>query len=116
MKRMILLALAVAPLAVWAQSSNYVLKAKIGNDKAPLKAYLLHMADGRQVIDSALVDNGAFQFKGTVIEPTGAKLVLDHYGEGLARLGNDADVAVLYLEKGNIDITAKDSVRYAVIT
>ena len=116
MKRMILLALAIAPATVWAQSNNYVLKAKIGNDKTPAKAYLLHMENGKQVIDSALIDNGAFQFTGTVAEPARAQLVLDHYGEGLARLGEDADVTTLYLEKGNINITAKDSVKYAVIT
>jgi peroxiredoxin len=116
MKRMILLALAIAPATVWAQSNNYVLKAKIGNDKAPAKAYLLQMVNGKQVIDSALIDKGAFQFTGTVEEPARAQLVLDHYGEGLARLSRDADVTILYLEKGNIDITAKDSVKYSVIT
>jgi peroxiredoxin len=116
MKRMILLALAIAPAAVWAQSNNYVLKAKIGNDKAPAKAYLLQMVNGKEVVDSALIDNGAFQFTGTAAEPARAQLVLDHYGEGLARLGSDADVTMLYLEKGDINITAKDSVKYAVIT
>jgi peroxiredoxin len=116
MKRMILLALAIAPATVWAQSNNYVLKAKIGNDKAPAKAYLLQMVNGKEVIDSALIDNGAFQFTGTIAEPARAQLVLDHYGEGLARLGNEADVTMLYLEKGDINITAKDSVKYAAIT
>ncbi|WP_183573605.1 redoxin domain-containing protein [Mucilaginibacter sp. X5P1] len=116
MKRMILLALAIAPATVWAQSNNYVLKAKIGNYKAPAKAYLLQMVNGKQVVDSALIDNGAFQFTGTVAEPARAQLVLDHYGEGLARLAGDADVTMLYLEKGNINITAKDSVKYAIIT
>jgi peroxiredoxin len=116
MKRMILLALAVAPATVWAQSNNYVLKAKIGNDKAPAKAYLLQMVNGKQVVDSALIDNGAFQFTGTATEPVRAQLVVDHYGEGLVRLGRDADVTMLYLEKGNINITAKDSAKYAVVT
>jgi peroxiredoxin len=116
MKRIILLALAFAPVAVWAQSNNYVLKAKIGHDKAPAKAYLLRVADGKQVVDSVLIDNGAFQFTGTIAGPTRAQLVIDHYGEGLSRLGGDADVTTLYLEKGDINITAKDSVKYAVIT
>jgi peroxiredoxin len=116
MKRMILLALAIAPATVWAQSNNYVIKAKIGNYKVPAKAYLLQVANGKQIVDSALIDNGVFQFTGTVAEPAVAQLVLDHYGEGLARLGRDADVTMLYLEKGNINITAKDSVKYAIIT
>jgi len=116
MKRMILLALMVAPVAVWAQSNNYVLKAKIGHDKSPAKSYLLQVINGKNVVDSTLIDDGVFQFIGTAAEPAMAQLVLDHYGEGLARLGGDADATILYLEKGNINITAKDSVKYAVIT
>jgi len=116
MKKMILSALLVAPIAVWAQSNNYVLKAKIGTDKAPAKAYLLQVVDGKQVVDSAVIDNGAFQFNGLIAGPTRAKLVLDHYGKGLPSLGKNADVTILYLEKGNINIIAKDSVKYAVIT
>jgi hypothetical protein len=83
MKRMILLALAVTPLIVWSQSSNYVLKAKIENDKTFAKAYLLHMENGRLVVDSASIDNGAFQFIGTAAEPATAQLVVAHYGEGM---------------------------------
>ena len=116
MKKIILLALAIAPATLWAQSNSYIIKAKIGNDKTPAKAYLLQVVNGKRVIDSALIDNGAFQFTGTIAEPARAQLVLDHYGEGLASLGRDADVTILYLENGNINITAKDSVKYAVIT
>ena len=116
MKKMILLALAIVPATVLAQSNNYVINAKIGNDKAPAKAYLLQVLNGKQVVDSAIIDNGAFQFTGALAEPARVQLVLDHYGEGLPRLGRDADVTTLYLEKGNINITAKDSVKYAVIT
>jgi peroxiredoxin len=116
MKKIILSALLVAPIGVWAQSNNYILKAKIGNDKAPAKAYLVQVVNGKQVIGSASIDNGAFQFTGTVAEPARAQLILDHYGEGLIRLRSGADVIMLYLEKGNINLTAKDSVKYAIIT
>lgn len=116
MRKMILSALLVAPVAVWAQSNNYILKAKIGDDKAPAKAYLVQVVNGKQIIDSALIDNGTFQFTGTIAEPARAQLVLDHYGEGLTLLARNADVTILYLEKGNINITGKDSVKYAVIT
>jgi len=116
MKRMILLALAVTPIAVWAQGDSYVLKGKIGNDNAPAKAYLFQLVNGNRVMDSALINNGAFQFTGTIDEPTMAQLVVDHSGGGLAHLSRNVDVTFLYLEKGDIDITAKDSVKYGVIT
>jgi peroxiredoxin len=116
MKRMILLALGLAPAMVWAQSSTFTLNAKVGQTAAPAKAYLLQIANGKQTIDSAIINNGAFQFTGNIAGPARAQLVLDHHGEGLAHLGRNADVIMLYLEKGNINITAKDSVKYAVIT
>jgi len=113
---MILLALGLVPTAVWAQSSNFTLNAKVGQDKAPAKAYLIYRLAGTMVTDSAMVDNGAFKFTGTVTDPIKAQLVLDHKGVGLEKLGRDADVAVVYLEKGDIGLAAKDSVKNAVFT
>lgn len=113
---MILLALFAVPTAVLAQDSNFIIKAKVGSDIAPAKAYLIYRAGGKVFTDSAMVDNGAFQFKGTVAEPIKAQLILDHKGIGLSRLGQDADVVLLYLEKGNINITGQDSVKNALIS
>ena len=113
---MILLALGLVPTAVWAQSSNFTLYAKVGQEKAPAKAYLIYWLAGTMVTDSAMVDNGAFKFTGTVTDPIRAQLVLDHKGVGLEKLGRDADVAVVYLEKGDIGLAAKDSVKNAVFT
>jgi peroxiredoxin len=116
MKKMILMAMGLVPAAVWAQSSTFTLKAKIENAAAPAKAYLIYRPDDKEVRDSAVVDKGAFEFRGKVIEPIKAQLVLDHKGEGLEKLGPDADVVRLYLEKGEISLAAKDSVKNAVIT
>ncbi len=116
MKKMILLALFAVPAAVLAQDSNFIVKAKVGSDIAPAKAYLIYRAAGKVFTDSAMVDNGVFQFKGAVVEPIRAQLVLDHKGVGLGRLGQDADVVLLYLEKGNINITGQDSVKNALIS
>jgi len=113
---MILLALFAVPAAVLAQDSNFIVKAKVGSDITPAKAYLIYRAAGKVFTDSAMVDNGVFQFKGTVAEPIKAQLILDHKGIGLSRLGQDADVVLLYLEKGNINITGQDSVKNALIS
>jgi peroxiredoxin len=116
MKRMILMALGLVPAAVWAQSSNFTLNAKVGQIAAPAKAYLIYRSADKVITDSAAVDNGAFKFTGTATDPIRAQLVLDHKGEGLAKLGRDADVVVVYLEKGDISLAAKDSVKNAVFT
>jgi peroxiredoxin len=115
MKRMILLALGLIPAAVWAQSSSYTLNAKVGQNTAPAKAYLIYRLADKVVTDSAMVSKGVFQFKDTISEPVMAQLVLDHQGVGLAKLDQTADFVIIYLEKGDIDITAKDSVKNAVI-
>jgi peroxiredoxin len=116
MKRMILMALGLLPAAVWAQSGNFTLKAKVGTATPPAKAYLIYRLAGNLVTDSTTIDGGAFTFTGTITDPVRAQLVLDHKGEGLAKLGRDADVVVVYLEKGDIGLTAKDSVKNAVFT
>jgi peroxiredoxin len=116
MKKMILLALFAVPAAVLAQDNNFIIKAKVGADNAPAKAYLMYSEGGKVFTDSAMVDNGALQFKGTVTEPIRAQLVLDHQGKGLGRLSRGADVVLLYLEKSNIIITGRDSVKNALIS
>jgi len=108
--------LAFVPVTAWAQSNTFTVKAKVGVENAPAKAYLNYRADGKNIIDSAVVTNGSFQFTGSISEPAQAEILLDHKGTGLKNLGRNADVLMMYLEKGNIMIAAKDSVKKAVIT
>jgi len=107
---------AFLPAVASAQSSNFTLTAKIGSGGAPQKAYLLYQQADKLTTDSAIVEHGTFQFKGPLKDPCLARLVLDHQGIGLWKLGRTADYQLLYLENGNISLTAKDSVKNAVIT
>jgi len=116
MKRMILTALGFVPIAVLAQSSNFNIKGKVGHDGAPAKTYLVYRSGGKVMSDSVVVDKGNFRFSGMVTGPVNAQLIMDHKGEGLVNLGRGADVISIYLEKGDISITAKDSVKNALIT
>src|ERR1700748_3701532 len=116
MKRSIFLALGLVPAAAWAQSNTFTLNAKIGHDMPPAKAYLIYRSGGIVLTDSAAVNQGTFKFTGTLTDPAKAQVILDHTGAGLAKLGRTADFDVIYLEKGDIVVTAKDSVKNAVIT
>ena len=111
---MILLALGLVPAAVWAQSNSFVLNAKVEQAAAPAKAYLIYRSEDKLITDSAVINKCVFKFAGTLTDPVRAQLVLDHTGIGLSKLGRDADVVVVYLEKGEIGVTAKDSVKNAV--
>ncbi|MDB5158064.1 MAG: thioredoxin [Mucilaginibacter sp.] len=116
MKRIIAFALTIVPAAVWAQGTGFVVKIKVGSAEPKAKAYLNYRLAGKIVTDSAMANNGIFQFKGMITEPTMAQLVLDHKGAGLSKLGRDADMRLMYLEKADISLTSKDSIKNALIT
>ncbi|TCC96861.1 TlpA disulfide reductase family protein [Pedobacter psychroterrae] len=116
MRRVILLALGLIPMQLLAQNSNFTLTGKVGQGGAPAKAYLQYQVGNQIWNDTATLVKGIFKFKGEVQGPTIANLVIDHKGEGLAKLGAAADVAAVILEQGQISLTAKDSVKNAVFT
>lgn len=110
------MALAFLPIAVLAQSGDFLIQAKVGQAPAPEKAYLIYDQAGHTLIDSAILTNGTFRFKGTLTEICYAQLILDHQGTGLNNLQLNGDIKDFYLEKGEIILTAKDSLKYAVIS
>jgi len=116
MKKLLLTLLVASPALLFAQNGEYTLNGKIGTLNAPAKAYLNYMADGKQVMDSTVISKGTFAFKGAVNGPTMARVILDHKGEGLKKLGRAADNIVVYLEPAAITVSAKDSVKNASIT
>lgn len=116
MKKLILMALSFVPALVWAQSSTFIINARIGTESAPVKAYLIYPSAEKSISDSAMLDKGVFRFKGMISDPVRAQLVVDHKGEGLAKLGRNADFLVVFLEKGEMNITAKDSVKNSLIS
>ncbi len=114
MKKLMILALAASPGILLAQQSGYVVNGKIGSRGAPAKAYLIH----GQTIDSAVLQNGAFTFKGTLTEPSPATLVLDHDGKGLEALKQSAtapDMANIFLEPGTVTLNSATTAAVASV-
>jgi peroxiredoxin len=93
---------------------NYTVKGKIGAVTDPAKIYLRYVVAGEAKSDSALLNNGSFEFKGTNVSPVRATLVLYH--QGARPTGRTIDATSLYLENGTINITAPDSIKNAVVT
>jgi peroxiredoxin len=115
MKKSILTALALMPATLFAQN-KFVLKVAIGQDNAPAKAYLVYKQGQSVIKDSVMIKNGTFSFNGNMEDPFVAQLILDHQGVGLTKLDRSADFLVFYMDKGNTSLTAKDSVKHAIIT
>ncbi|MET1054049.1 MAG: TlpA disulfide reductase family protein [Pedobacter sp.] len=116
MKKLLISLMIASPALACGQNGEFTLNGKIGTLNSPAKAYLNYVADGKQVLDSAVITKGSFVFKGIVTGPTMARIILDHKGEGLKKLGRAADNEIVYLEPANINVAAKDSVKYALIT
>ncbi|MGN7720806.1 redoxin domain-containing protein [Chitinophaga sp. 22620] len=113
MKKRLLLPALLLPAFVHAQDA-YTIKGKIGTHGEPAKAYLLYVADGKRVTDSAALNNGEFTFSGTVKSPTSATVALN-YGPSTPRAVSQAENVRIYLEKGDILIQSKDSMRNATV-
>jgi len=116
MKKLLLSVLVASPALVFAQQGEFTINGKIGTLNAPAKAYLTYSAAGKQVLDSAVINKGNFAFKGTVEGPAMARVILDHKGEGLKKLGRSADNAIVFLEPASITLSAKDSIKNVVVT
>ncbi|KIO75364.1 hypothetical protein TH53_20995 [Pedobacter lusitanus] len=116
MKKLVLSLLLTTPAFGFAQAGEFTLNGKIGTLDAPAKVYLTYRAGESTVMDSAIVNKGAFAFKGKVAGPTMARVIVAHKGESLKTLGRLADNAIVYLEPASITLTAKDSVKNVAVT
>jgi thiol-disulfide isomerase/thioredoxin len=117
MKRIFLYIITLLPFIAAAQSpEQFTINSKIGTLNTPSRAYLIYQLGANRQIDSAEITNGSFVFKGSIIYPTSAFIVIDQKGVGLSRLDNTADALSFFIEKGVITINAADSAKKATIT
>src|SRR3546814_20728944 len=65
MKKLVLVAMAVLPMAVLAQE-DFTVTAKVDALNAPAKAYLSYRTSEGAVLDSATVVDGTFKFHGKI--------------------------------------------------
>lgn len=117
MKTLLTISLLLSPVMLWAQGGDYTVNGKLAGIKAPTKAYLRYMAGGTAKMDSVLVQNGQFSFKGTLDEAKQATLFVDKLGTGFSR-SRPIAANSLYLEPGTITVLVDnpDSLQNAVIS
>ncbi len=110
MKKNLIVLMLIFPISLLAQNVSYTLKGKIGNVNAPAKVYLVR---GNTRVDSTAIQNGQFEFKGTITDPVQASLILSYKGTGIySRPLQHLDI---YLESGIINISSSDSLANAII-
>ena len=127
MKKLFFCIAAVLPAMAFAQTSDtFTINGKLGTTGAPAKVYLIYQLGANNVVDSANVANGSFSFTGSLLNPVNATIAVDYKGIGLAKYvqqnypdggpSKTADDLNLFLEKGTITVSSKDSISKAQIT
>ena len=114
MKKILYSALLLLPGLAQAQTENFVVKGTVGAKAGVTKAYLGYPVNKVWSVDSAVVKNGRFEFKGTVPEPVRASLTLSHHGTPL-RKSQDASKQFFYLEQGTVTVATPDSAAKATV-
>jgi len=102
MKKIIAMMGMLLPAMLFAQE-KYVIKGKIGKVSAPAKVFLYYqqLPDYAWIEDSAVLNNGDFEFKGTANYPVEATLTLRRSGK--VAYGKD-ESCTIFIENGVITI------------
>jgi peroxiredoxin len=115
MKKIVLSVMCLLPLASFAQK-EFTLKGKVGTLNAPAKAYLSYRMGEEQVLDSAVLKNGEFSFKGKLTSPTSANIRIKHDAAPADPAKKTiVDGLAFYLETVAISLSSPDSVKNAKI-
>ncbi len=116
MKKAILILLLVSPFVTLAQGS-FNINGKVEGYSATHKIYLQYRNGAKPIVDSTTLTAGKFSFTGNVKEPSEAVLVLDHSGSGFnLQQGGSTDILQFFIDKGQVNIAAKDSIYKGKIT
>lgn len=115
-KLFVLPALFIAVGAI-AQNNSFLIKGKIGLLNSPAKAYLMYRDGDNMKYDSSYVNNGVFEFKGSVIAPVEAYLRINHDGKPHDPIYRPKyDVIAFMIENETIQFTSNDSIARATLT
>lgn len=117
MKKILIGAICLLPLASMAQSP-FAIKGKVGKLNAPAKAYLSYRVGSTMVTNSAVLNNGTFEFKGAAEYPLSATIRIKHDANPVnpdPKKRTPADALSFYLDK-SVMFTATDSIKYAKLS
>jgi hypothetical protein len=109
--------LLLAPGLAAAQTTYpFVVKGKVGQLNAPAKIYLMR---GGELLDSATLRNGQFEFKGATEWPSSAELILERQGKLRENYHQQTyfrqrDRTSVFLEAGPVVVTSADSLPHAI--
>lgn len=104
------------PVIGVAQQKSFNVQGTAPVTKNGCKVYLNYQSEGKLHLDSTVVKNGQFSFKGSLNELSYARMVFDHENKGSYWVLNMGDRFYFYLANETYKIAVKDSLKKAVIT
>lgn len=109
MKKLLFIIALQIPVLVFAQNT-FSLKGELQNLKENKAIYLIHIANQKEVLDTAKVIDGKFEFNIDLKYPSIAILLLDHSGNDLQSTDQKKDIFRFFISSGKATLTAKDSI------
>ncbi|WP_176133165.1 TlpA disulfide reductase family protein [Hymenobacter sp. CRA2] len=101
------------PILAHAQAPfPFAIKGQVGHLNAPAKVYLLR---GNEIADSTVLQNGAFELKGTATAPSEARLVVQRSGRLKSIYDASPNHKNIILEPGTLAVTSTDSLPNATL-
>ncbi|MFA5328434.1 MAG: TlpA disulfide reductase family protein [Prolixibacteraceae bacterium] len=112
-KKFISLVAAILPVFAFAQSNNFTLTGKIGDQNPPTKVYFDYMQNDVNHEDSAVVKNGSFTFAGYAPEPAAARMIIDYNGISKGHGAQFGNTIYFYVEMGKMKMESPDMLENA---
>ncbi len=113
MNKILLTAILALPIIGMAQEQNFKIAVKLSKRSSPTLAFLSYRTADAAVRDSVLLKDGSFSFAGQVNGPTLMTLQLKPAEPIKQQQAGAVDSYKLYVDGGNLQLTAKDSIKYA---
>ncbi|WP_343670359.1 DUF4369 domain-containing protein [Chitinophaga sp.] len=109
----LLLFVLLFPLTVAAQQTPFVLRGQIGHLGSDCQLLLSYLSNGKEISDSTHLQDGKFEFKGTINDVSDALMIL-RTPQNISALPLDA--ILFYIEKDTMELIGKDSLVTATFT
>jgi peroxiredoxin len=117
MKLVLMIAALFGHAVLFAQEKPFIIQGAVEQLQKPAKVYLCMKSQGSNKIDSADVKDGKFVLNGEVDEPTMAYLILKVQDPNVENTNpKKRDVLTLFIEKGTLTVTTRDSISKATVT
>ncbi|MDR0793074.1 MAG: AhpC/TSA family protein [Chitinophagaceae bacterium] len=113
-KKQVLLGIILLPALSFAQQSFSINGTILRSNPSPDRVLISYTSQGQNYIDSAFVQNGTYNFSGTLAGPTRIELLAKYnrtYPPSMQR-----DIVALFIEPANVQVISRDSFSNAVVT